>query len=254
MLVQTNTTQPLPRFHCELGKKASERQSIPSAPLPSLQQESGPRSDSSQGEEEDIPPSEAPCVHLLTSEMNLKQTTGEEESINSPEICPSLEPLPECVSSFEQDTAEGLSELVAGLLEGSSRSVMHHEVSTPALISPVAETLASLEAEGRASTPPELTETPSVSTGVIEVSQNSTLEPVTTPEDKEDTTQLSPDTLLEDPPNTQSELSKLQTELDVNRNLMPSVVFVSGVISLLIVLQEPSALLFIGLFLVLYQL
>lgn len=254
VFVQPNKPQPSPRLHCELGEKASEGQSSTSAPLPSLQQESGLRSDSSQGEEEEIPPSEASCVYPPTTEMNLRQTTREDGMVNSREICPYLELLPECVSGFEQDAAEGLSELVAGLLEGSSRSAVHHEVSTPALISPVAETLASLEAEGGASTPPEFTETPSVSTGVDEVSQNSALEPVSTQEDKEDTTQISPDTLLEDPLNAQSELSKLQTERDVNTNLMPSIVFISGVISLLIVLQEPSALIFFGLFLVLYRL
>ncbi|CAJ1084681.1 protein phosphatase 1 regulatory subunit 3A isoform X1 [Xyrichtys novacula] len=247
---QPYKSQPLPSLHCELGEQVSEPQSSPSA----LQQESGPSLDGRQSDEEEAPPSEASCVHLPTSETNLSPTTGEDRSNDSSESLPSLKLLPECVSGFEKEVAEGSSEFTAGLSDGSSRSAMHHEVSTPALFSPEVETEASLEAEGGASTPPELTETPSVSTGVTEVSQNSALQPVSAYEEKEDTTQISPDTTLEDPPNTQPEVSELQTELDINTTLMPSIVFISVVVSLLIVLQEPGALLVIGLFLVLYRL
>ncbi|XP_041656385.1 protein phosphatase 1 regulatory subunit 3A isoform X1 [Cheilinus undulatus] len=248
--VRPNMSQPLPRLLCKSGEQTSEQQSIPSA----LQQESGRGSDSSHGSEEEIPPSEASCLHPPTAETNLRPTAGEDGSKDSPESSPCLELPAECVSLFEQEVAEGLSELVAGLSDGSSRSDSLHEASTPALLSPVAETQASPGAEGGAVPPPELTENPSVSAGVTEVSQNSALQSVSAWEEKEDKTQISPDTLLEDSPNTLSEVSEPQTERDANTNLMPSIVFISGVVSLLIVLQEPGALFFIGLFLVLYRL
>ncbi|KAM6981997.1 uncharacterized protein LKV04_012693 [Tautogolabrus adspersus] len=252
--VQPNKSQPLPRLNCELGEQTSEQQSIPSAQLTSPQKESGPRSDSSQEVKEEIPPSEASCLQPPTAEMNMRLTTGEDRWNNSPESCAGLELCAECVAPFEREVAVGLSELVAGLSNGSSWSASHHEVSKPALYSAVAETQACLGAEGGAPPPPEFIENPSVSAGVTEVSQNSAFQSVSAWEEKEDTTQISPDMLLEDPPNTLSEVFKQQTEFDVNTNLMPSIVFLSGVVSLLVVLQEPCALLFFGLFLVLYHL
>ncbi|XP_060913712.1 protein phosphatase 1 regulatory subunit 3A isoform X2 [Labrus mixtus] len=250
--VRPNKSQPLHGLKCELGEGTSEQQSVPSAQLPSPQQESGRRSDSSQDGKEEIPPSEASCLQPPTAETRL--TTGEDRWNNSPESRAGLELCAEFVSPSEREVAVGLSELVAGISDGSSWSTSHHEVCTPALYSAVAETQARLGAEGGAPPPPELRENPSVSAGVTEVSQNSALQSVSAWEEKEDTTQISPDTLLEDPPNTLSEVFKQQTEFDVNTILMPSVVFLSGVVSLLIVLQEPSALFVFGLFLVLYRL
>lgn len=210
------------------------------------------RSNSSQGKKEEVPSSEAPSVHHPTTEMDL--TTEEVKSVDSPEICPYLERLPEFVSGSEQDAAEGFIGLLEPSNDPATSSATHYEVSTPALISPVAETLTSLEAEGGVSTAPKLTETPSVSTDVAEVNKNSALDSVSTHREKEDTTQLSLGSLLEDPANIHSEVSKLQPACVENTNLMPPVIFLSGVISFLIVLQEPGALLLIGLFLVLYQL
>ncbi|XP_033485125.1 uncharacterized protein ppp1r3f isoform X2 [Epinephelus lanceolatus] len=250
--VQPNKSQPLPRLHCELGNQTSE-QPIDSSPCallpastPSLQQESSPRSDSSQAGGEEIPSSEASCMHLPTTEMSLWPTTGEEGSTDSPPSRPRLELPAECVSApsvtqgFEQEVAVGLSELVAGLSEGSTRSAANHQGGTPALLSPVAESEASLGAEGEAPPSPELTE-----------SQNIALQPASAREEKEDPPQISPDTLLENLPNT---LSELQPEYDVNRILMPPVIFLSGVVSLSIAMQDPSALFLIGLLLVLHRL
>ncbi|KAM9350859.1 uncharacterized protein ABDE67_008156 [Symphorus nematophorus] len=233
-----------------------------SASIPSLQQELRQRSDRSQAGAEEIPASEASCMHPPVAETNLQPEAGEDGSTEDPAGRPCLELPAECISApsvtqgYEREVAEGLSEVVAGLSEGSSRSAAaHHEGSMPALSSPVAESQVSLGAEGEAPPSPELAENPSVSTGVTEVSQNSALlQSVSAWGEEEDAAQISPDTLLENLPNTQSEVSELQSEHDVNRNLMPSVVFLSGVVSLSIVLQEPSALFLIGLLMVLHRL
>ncbi|GAA6216553.1 protein phosphatase 1 regulatory subunit 3F isoform X1 [Lates japonicus] len=254
--VQPNKSQPLPRLHCELGNQTSEQptDSSPSALLPSLHQESRPRSDSSQAGGEEIPPSEASCMHL--------QPTEEDKSTENRAGRPCLElsavyvSAPSVTQGFEREVALGSIELVAGLSEGFTGSAAAQcEGSTPTLLSPVAESLASLGAEGEAPPSPELTENASVSTGVTEASQNfSAPQSVSAWEEKEDAPQISPDTLLENLSNTLSEASEPQSEHDVNRNLMPSVIFLSGVVSLSIVMQEPSALFFIGLLLVLHRL
>lgn len=185
-------------------------------------------------------------MHLPTTETSLWPRTGEEGSTDSPPGRPRLELPAECVSApsvtqgFEQEVAVGLSELVAGLSEGSTRSAANHQGGTPALLSPVAESEASLGAEGEAPPSPELTE-----------SQNIALQPASAREEKEDPPQISPNTLLENLPNT---LSELQPEYDVNRILMPPVIFLSGVVSLSIAMQDPSALFLIGLLLVLHRL
>lgn len=256
--VQPNKSQPLPRLHCESGNQTSEQpiDNSPAAPPPpSAPSPQQPRSDDSQAGGEEIPPSEASSVCLPATEANLWPTTGEDESTETPAGRPRLEPPAECVSSpgvtqgFEREVAVGLSELVEGLSEGSTSSAAHHEGSTPALLSPVADTQASPGAEGEAPPSPELTENTPVNTGVTEVSQNSALQSASAWEEKEDAPRGSPDTLLE---NTLSEASEPQS--DVDRNLMPSIIFLSGVVSLSIVLQEPSALFFIGLLLVLRRL
>ncbi|KAI3357498.1 hypothetical protein L3Q82_015911 [Scortum barcoo] len=263
--VQLNKSQPLPRLHCELGNQTSEQpiDSSPSAPLPAsapLQQESRPRSDSSQPAGEKIPPSEASCAHLPTAETNQWPTAGEDGSTDSPAGRPCLELPAECISApsvtqgFEREVAVGLSELVAGLSEGSTGSAAQYEGSAPPLPPPVAESQADLRAEGKAPPSPELAENPSVSTGATEVSQIVSLQSVSAWEEREDAPQVSPDTLLENPPDTVSEVSEPESVHDVRRNLMPSIIFLSGVVSASIVLQEPSSLFLIGLLLVLHRL
>ncbi|XP_040009121.1 protein phosphatase 1 regulatory subunit 3A isoform X3 [Xiphias gladius] len=259
--VELNKSQPLPRLHCELGNQISElpMDSSPSALLPSLQHESRPRSDRSQAGGEKIPSSEASCMHLPTTETNLRPT-GEDGSTESPTGRPLLELAAASVSApgvtqgFERDVAAGPSELVAGLSESSSSSAAHREGSTPVLPPPLAESRASLGAEGEAPASPELTENASVSTGVTDSSEKLALQSDSAWEEKEDAPQISPDTLLENLSNTLSAASEPQPEHDVNQSLMPSIVFLSGVVSLSIVMQEPSALFLIGLLLILHRL
>lgn len=190
-------------------------------------------------------------MHLPTAETDLWPAAGEDGPADGPAGRPRLEPPVECISApsvtqgFEQEAAAGLSELVAGLTEGPTRSA-------PALSPPAAESQASVGAEGEAPPSPELTENPSASTGVTEVSQNVAPQSASAWEEEEDVPQISPDALLESLPSTLSEVSELQSEHDVNRPLMPSVVFLSVVVSLSIVLQEPNALFIIGLLLVLH--
>lgn len=153
---------------------------------------------------------------------------------------------------FEREVAAGLCELVAGVSEGSTVSAAHHEGS--AHLSPAAQSEISLEAEGEAPLSPQLTENLSLSAGVTEVSQIPALQSVTAGEEEADVPHISSDALLENPPNTVPEVSELQPELDVNRTLIPPVVFVSGVVSLSIVLRDPSTLFAIGLLYVLHRL
>lgn len=112
------------------------------------------------------------------------------------------------------------------------------------------ESPAPLGEEGEAASSPELAESPSKSGHVLEVSPTTAPQPGPALEEKEDVPLISPDTSLENQPDA-SEAPELQSEQDVNRNLMPSVVFMSSVVSLSIVLQDPSALFFIGLLMVL---
>ncbi|XP_033934262.1 uncharacterized protein [Pseudochaenichthys georgianus] len=233
-VLHPNKSQPLPRLHCELevGNQASE-QPIDGGPCallpdsnPSAKQESSQRSHSSQASS----PSEASC-----EEMNPWEAPGEDESTDSTVDRPCLELPPECVSApsaTQQEVAVGMSELSAG---GYTRSAEHHEGSSTDIVSLEAESDESLrEADGEDPPSPELSEAFQ-----------------STWEETEDAPETPPDALLENPPNT--EVPKLHTGRDANINLMPSVVFLSGVVSLSIVLQEPTALFIIGLLLVLHQ-
>ncbi|KAF7662769.1 hypothetical protein LDENG_00227880 [Lucifuga dentata] len=246
--VQTNKSQPLPRLH-QISEQSKD--SSPSAVLfastPSLLQETR-RSDSSQAYGAEI----SSCIHLPTTETNLG-STEEQGLTHSPASHPCLE-LPVSapgLSSFRRVVAVGLSEPAAGLSEGSTRSVTDHESSLPA----VGERQVSLGAEGKAPPSAALTDNTSVISSVTQV--NLALPSVPASKEKEDSLQISPDTLFENLPNTLSEVAKPlspQSEHDVERLLIPSIVFLSGVISLSVALQEPRALFFIGLFLVLLRL
>ncbi|XP_026189464.1 protein phosphatase 1 regulatory subunit 3A isoform X2 [Mastacembelus armatus] len=261
-LAQSNKSQPLPALHCELGNQISEQpiDSSSSALLPSPLQESVLKSNSSQAGGEEIPSSEALCIHLPSTEPDLRPG-GKDGSTESSAIRCGLELPAECVSApsvtqgYEREVAVGSNEIVAGLWEGSTGFAAQYEGSVPALSSPVAESQASAGAEGEAPPSPELTENSSVSTGVTEVSQNPALQSVSPLEEKEDAPQISPDTLLENLPDTLSEVSQPQPQPEhgVNRNLMPAIIFLSGVVSISIVMQEPSNLFFIGLLLVLHH-
>ncbi|CAB1421607.1 unnamed protein product [Pleuronectes platessa] len=251
--VQPNKSQPLPRLHCELVDQTSA-QPVASSPSP-LQQESRPRSDSSQADGEEVPPSEASRTQPPTTETDL-WPTGEDRSTESPASRPRLQPAaarvsaPGAAQGLEPEAALGFSGLAPGLAEGSTRSAARREDGT--LTSPLAEGQAALGAEGEAPPSPELTETTPETTGVAEACENSAPPPAWACREKGDAPQIPPDTSGENLSNTLSEASEQQSAL--NRNLMPSIVFLSGVVSLSIVMQEPSALFFIGLLLVLHRL
>nr|XP_020467474.1 protein phosphatase 1 regulatory subunit 3A-like isoform X2 [Monopterus albus] len=115
------------------------------------------------------------------------------------------------------------------------------------------ESQAFLGEAGEVPPSPEITEKILGSAGVIEQTRNLALHSVSTQEDKEDAPQISPDT-LENLPDTSSDISEPQPEHSITRSLMPSIIFLSGVVSLSIVMQEPSTLFFIGLLLVLHRL
>lgn len=262
--VQPDKSQPLPRLHCELSNQTSEQpiDRSPSAPLPasalSPQQESRPGSDGSRARREEIPPSEGSSLHIPTTEMNPWPATAEDVSVGSPTSRLCLEPTaeraaaPSVTRGFE--AAVGMRELVAGTSDDSTWSAVHHDGGAPALSSLVAQSQPSLGAEGEAPLSPELTEKPPVSPGVTEASQNLALQSVSSWEARRDAPQISPDTSLENPPDTSPEVSERRSERDVSVQLMPSVAFVSGLVSLSIVLQEPSTLFIFGLLLVLHRL
>lgn len=197
-------------------------------------------------------------MHIPTAEMNLWSATVEEASTGSPIGRPPLELCAECVSAPSvthcSEVEVGLSELVAGSSEDSTSSAAIPESALPAFMSPAAESQACPGAQGEASPSPELMDNPTVSPGFAEVSWGSALQPVPAREAKEDAPQTSPDASLENLPNVPSEISELQTERDLSRMITPPIVFVSGLVSLSIVLQEPITLFIIGLLLILHRL
>lgn len=238
--VQPNKLQPLPSLHYELGSQASEQTGrSPSALLPpSVQQESKPRSDNSQAGGEDIPSLEV--MHLVATKANLRSTTQQEDG-STKEAASSL-----CLGQPAGVTRGLDSKVAVGLSEGLS------EVSTrSALFPPVVESHAPLRAESEALPSPERTENTLGSTDDTEVSQNFAAQSVSACEERKD---KSPDTLLGNAPNTPSEVSEAHPEHDVRRSLMPSIIFLSGVVSLSAVLQQPITLFLIGLLLVLHRL
>ncbi|XP_040927649.1 protein phosphatase 1 regulatory subunit 3A isoform X2 [Betta splendens] len=245
--VQPNKSPPLPRLHSELGNQTSEQpvDSGPSAPLPSLQ-ESRPRSESSRSGGEEIPSSEDSCLHLGATEMNLWPTGGGGSSESAagsprPELpAESISP-PAAAEGFERAGAAGSPERVAGLSEDPGRSAAHCEGRAPARASPEAER----ETEAcrdEAPASPELAE-----------NRNLVLQSVR--EHTEDAPQMLPGALSENLPSTLSAASQPPPEDDVSSSLIqPSIAFLTGVVSLSVVMQEPSTLFFIGLLLVLNRL
>lgn len=257
---QQKKSQPLSRTHSKLAIQTSPQpiDNNPSTLLPastsSLQQESKHGSDSSQADGEEIPASEVSCLRLPNTQMNLWPTEMNGLT-DSPAGRPRLELPAECVStpgvtqSCEREVAVGLSECDATISKGSVRSSAHHGGSTPARLSPAAEAQPRLGAGGEAPRSPELSE----SAGVTEVRQNLAVQSASASgEEEEEALQISPDTFAENLPNP---LSEAEPQSDhVNRTLMPSIIALSGAVSLCVVLEEPSALFLIGLLLVLHHL
>uniref|UniRef100_A0A1A8FUH5 Protein phosphatase 1, regulatory subunit 3A n=1 Tax=Nothobranchius korthausae TaxID=1143690 RepID=A0A1A8FUH5_9TELE len=218
-------------------------QSVTSAPstfLPASTfalQESQQRSDESQYARGANPASEASALRPSVAEMKLLSAAGE-EGLPKP-------PLPaegfSCISETE-GIAAGWSELTN---QGSTPSAAHYTDSTPEPPSLAERTVVYTGAE-----PPftELTGSPSTSTRSTAVSLDTASQHASPRKDEGRTSQ---DGVVETKPDT---LSGVGSESDINMNLTPCVFFLSGVVSLSVVMQEPSALFFIGLLLVLHRL
>jgi len=191
-------------------------------------------------------------MHPPATETNLSPTT-EDYGMTEFELPAKCVSRPSVTQGFESEVAEGFSELAERLSEGSTRFTAHCVGSTPASLSPMAETQTSMGGEDEVPSSQELTESISVNTeSFIEVIQDAAPQSVSAWEEKENAPCISPETLLENEPNILSENSGLQSE--INMNLMPGIFFLSGVVSLSIVMQEPSALFIMGLLLVLHHL
>lgn len=158
---------------------------------------------------------------------------------------------PSGTEGFQTDVAAELREHPGRLPEVSMKSEAHRVGSTAQPLSPVAGTAAPVEAESEPQPLPELPVNPSVNPRpTSEVSQDTAPQRVSASRENDDASRNSssdnsPDRL---------DLSEPWSELDINRNLMPCVFFLSGVVSLSVVMQEPSALFIIGLLLVLHRL
>lgn len=213
---------------CELSSQTSEE---PAGSGESPQPPS-PRHDGADGEEGR--PSEDSCVHIPTTDMN--QPASEEEQTSpkpTSHACVSAPSVP-----FDLEVAEGMSEPTP---EDSTRSARPHEGSIATVVFPAAEGQTWLRSETPAS--PEIAHTQTPSPDVSDLSQSSHDQDVSETEDAP-----------QNPLNSSTEVSELQAEPDLSRNLMSSAVFLGGIVSLSIMLQEPTSLFFIGLLLVLRRL
>lgn len=231
--VPPDKSQPSPRCQSEAQNTLEwSINSRPSASAPSPQ-ESTSAGPPAEGAESPDPMTSA------STEMKLLPTTQGDGSAAEGVSSPSG------TGGFETEVAMGSSEPPGRLSEASTKSEAHHDDKTPEPLSPVAETVetvAPIGAEDEA--PPELTETPIANTNTTEVSQDTAPQCVSARGEHGDVPQ---NTLLDDPPLR----GVSESEDDANGNLTPCVFFLSGVVCLFVVMQEPSALFFIGLLLVL---
>lgn len=257
--LQPNKSQPLLRLHCELGNQKSERRTDDSHAallLPStlLQREPTSRSDDSRPDSDETFISQDSATLLLTSE-SLWSKTGEAGSTEKSADRSGLELPADCAPSLSSagDCKQTAAAALAEPAEEISKSP-DHEGGSSALRPLATEAEASRGAENEAPPSPELTENSPASTGVTEESQSLAPQPASPREEKENAPHISPGTLIETAPNIQSDISEAQSEHDISRDLVPTAAFMSGIVSLSIVLQEPSTLFFIGLLLVLHRL
>uniref|UniRef100_A0A1A8MKQ0 Protein phosphatase 1, regulatory subunit 3A n=1 Tax=Nothobranchius pienaari TaxID=704102 RepID=A0A1A8MKQ0_9TELE len=205
--------------------------------------ESRQRSYESQDARVTNPASEASALCPSVAEMKLLSTAGE-EGLPKPPL--PAEGFP-CISETEgigPEVAAGWSELTN---QGSTLSAAHYTDSTPKPPSLAERTVVYMGAEPLFT---ELTDSPSTNTSSTAVSHD-TASRYASPRKDED--RPSQDGVVETKSDTLSG-DGLGSESDINMNLMPCVFFLSGVVSLSVVMQEPSALFFIGLLLVLHRL
>uniref|UniRef100_A0A1A7XQD3 Protein phosphatase 1, regulatory subunit 3A n=1 Tax=Iconisemion striatum TaxID=60296 RepID=A0A1A7XQD3_9TELE len=241
--VQPDTSQASPRLQDE-SQNVSEQSVInaPSTFLPASTfalQESQQRSDESQDARVENPASEASALCLSAMKMKQLSTAGE-EGLTKPPLPAEGSPCISETKDIEREVAVGWSELTD---YGSTLSAAHHTNSTHKPLSLAERTEVHMGAE-----PPltELTESPSMNTRITAVSRDTAPQYIS-PREGED--RIHQDSVAENMPNTE-----LGSEYDINMNLMPCVFFLSGVVSLSVVMQQPSALFFIGLLLVLHRL
>lgn len=159
-------------------------------------------------------PREDSGPRLPTNRMNQPALEQEE---TSPKPSSHAGPSPPAVT-FDLAVAEGLSESTTGWPEDSTR----------------------LGSEGPT---PETADNQTPSPDASDLSQS-----------WRDPDVLETEEASQNRPTSSTGVSELQAEPDISRNLMSSAVFLGGVVSLSIVLQEPSTLFFIGLLLVLRRL
>ncbi|TNM86751.1 hypothetical protein fugu_006981 [Takifugu bimaculatus] len=183
---------------------------------------------------EERPPSED--SYLQTTDTHPPPALEQEEtSENKPTGCA-------CTSApsvtFDLEVAEGASGPSAAWPDASARR-------GDAAASPVAEDLARAGSEGETLVTPDVADYQTLSPFASDPSQNPRDQAVS--ETKREDAPLNP-------ANSTTEASELQAEPDISRNLMSSAVFLGGIVSLSIVLQEPSTLFFMGLLLVLQRL
>lgn len=249
------------RLPCELNNQTSEQptgstpSAPPSAPTLSPQHKSRLRSDG-----EEIPPSETARTHIPTSESDRRRAIEGDGASGSPASRPLFEPsAAECASAASVthgvEVAAEPGECVAEFSADSPGSALHHEGAAAALSSDVAESRASPGADDRAPASPEPTEHPAEERpGVAGASQNTALQPGPAREATPVPPQVLPEILAEDLPTWSPLDCELQPERDAGANLMLCAVFLSGIVSLSVVFQEPSALFFIGVLLVMRRL
>lgn len=228
--VQPNQSPPSPGLDFEIGNRTSGR-------LVGIKSPS----------EQENPLSKPSSMVLPSRERSSGSTAGEKPTRHSP---------PQLVSStteprgFKGEAAAGLCKLVEGVSARSAGSAAPNEgISVSALWSPVAEALVAAEGEAPAWLPPsELTDVAPACAGVAGESQSRAPRSLSARAEAEDaSSRTSPEEEKETAPASQA-------EHDVRRDLMPTAVFLSGVVSLSIAWQEPSALFLIGLLLVLHRL
>lgn len=210
------------RLHCELNKQTSEQPAdgSPSAP-PSLspQHKSRLRSDG-----EEIPASETAHELIPTSE-------SDGEGHVPTDSRPPFEP-----TAAERQSADSVTHSVpvaAATSVGSLGSALHHHVA----------------GSGASPASPE---PPADCPGVAEASRNTALQTGSALEASPVPSPVPHEIPSAGPPN--GSRLELQSERDAGANLMLCAVCLSGIVSLSVVVQQPSALFFIGLLLVMRRL
>lgn len=222
---------------CEFSSRTSEEPTGSGASPPPPAPPPSPGEDGADGEE--ARPSEDSCVHVPTTSMNQPVLEREEPSPKpTSHACTSAPSV-----TLDPEVAEGMSQPTVGWPEDSTGSARHPEGSVAPVVFPEAEGQTRLGSEGETPASPEGAENQSLSPDVSAPGQGSHGRDVSGTEDAS-----------RNPLNSPAEVSELRAEPDIGRNLVSSAVFLGGIVSLSIVLQEPSSLFFIGLLLVLRRL